>query len=570
MTSDVHIPPRPGACPDPETLAAFIDGGLSAADRRTLEAHLGDCADCRDVVGDTIAFQAQGQTAQVVPFRRPWLIYPLGTALLAAAAALLIVVRMDRTSGARAPEMADLVAALGTARPIEARLSGGFAYGNPPTTTRSATEATVSPDLQIAAGQAQKKLQADRSVENLHAFGASQLLLGRFDAAVDALNEAATAGASRGAASLRAVNTDLAAAYLARGRAQDRPDDFVHALDAADSANRATSAPTPESLFNRALALEALHLRDQARAAWQDYLKRDEKSGWADEARRHLAALDSQGSNWTTQRPLLDAALARGDRSAAAAVVHAAPTAVREYLEDDLLPAWARQCRSGCDPEVSLRDAAFLARELAAGGDRLDVDTVERLQKGPRDQAVFDGLDAYGRARELDKAARLSEATSAYREAGEHLSAARVPLETSARAYQQGMVYRQGALGAAATALGAGGARAVLRGERAQLPDRRRPQPVAAWADRLRAGELHRCHYGVSKCARGLRAGGRYAECRERPRTAGRSARSARPIRAGLARTAARPRRTRPIRQSAAMDRHAARRRSRRRAGQCR
>src|SRR5262249_24317578 len=198
----------------------------------------------------------------------------------------------------------------------------------------------VGPDLQIAAGQAQKKVQAERSAENLHAFGASQLLLGRFDAAVDALSEAATVNASRGPASLRAINTDLAAAYLARGRAQDRPDDFVHALNAADSANRGTSAPTPESLFNRALALEPLHLRDQARAAWQDYLKRDAKSGWADEARRHLAALDSQGSNWTTQRTLLDAALARGDRAAAAAVVHAAPAAVSDHLEDELLPAW--------------------------------------------------------------------------------------------------------------------------------------------------------------------------------------------------------------------------------------
>src|SRR5262249_3315232 len=213
----------------------------------------------------------QSQTATVVPFRRPWLIYPLGTALLAAAAALVLVVRMDRSSASRVAEMADLVAAVGTARPIEARLSGGFAYGNPPSTTRSATEATVSPDLQIAAAQAQKKLQSERSAENLHAFGASQLLLGRFDAAVGALNEAATVGASRGPSSLRAINTDLAAAYLARGRAQDRPDDFVHALNAADLAGRASSAPTPESLFNRALALEALHLRDQARAAWQDY-----------------------------------------------------------------------------------------------------------------------------------------------------------------------------------------------------------------------------------------------------------------------------------------------------------
>ena len=53
----------------------------------------------------------------------------------------------------------------------------------------------------------------------------------------------------------------------------------------------ALANPPPEAYFNRALALERLHLGDSARRAWDDYLKRDSTSGWADEARHHVEEL---------------------------------------------------------------------------------------------------------------------------------------------------------------------------------------------------------------------------------------------------------------------------------------
>ena len=61
-----------------------------------------------------------------------------------------------------------------------------------------------------------------------------------------------------------------------------------------------------EALFNRALALEALHL-DGARAAWQAYIDRDSASAWAEEARDRLSKLSAkpQGSI----RPSSDAAI---------------------------------------------------------------------------------------------------------------------------------------------------------------------------------------------------------------------------------------------------------------------
>ena len=93
--------------------------------------------------------------------------------------------------------------------------------------------------------------------------------------------------------------SDLAAAYLARAKAVDRPDDLPKALAAADRAIAADDML--EARFNRALALQALYLEDQARQAWDEYLKRDASSDWAEDARRHLAALQesakSRGAN---------------------------------------------------------------------------------------------------------------------------------------------------------------------------------------------------------------------------------------------------------------------------------
>ena len=45
-----------------------------------------------------------------------------------------------------------------------------------------------------------------------------------------------------------------------------------------------------EALFNRALCYEKQSRSDEAKADWNEYLKRDSTSPWADEARRHLTS----------------------------------------------------------------------------------------------------------------------------------------------------------------------------------------------------------------------------------------------------------------------------------------
>jgi hypothetical protein len=75
-----------------------------------------------------------------------------------------------------------------------------------------------------------------------------------------------------------------------RATRNDEPQEFASALGMAERAVHANNR-LAEASFNRAYALERRSLTGQARQAWQDNLKIDGKSPWAEEARSHLKNL---------------------------------------------------------------------------------------------------------------------------------------------------------------------------------------------------------------------------------------------------------------------------------------
>jgi hypothetical protein len=265
-----HIDP----CPEPEQLAAYVDFRLPPAERTDIDQHLVSCADCREVVTDTIA------SLPSEPVRRRPLVKwtAAGGALVAAAASVVLLMRTP-DSPMHVPEMASLLTVSGAARPIEARLSW-FPYAPAPVITRGPAEAGHL-ELAARANQIREKLAARTGDSVSAARGVLDLIAGRPDDAVKSL-ESATSGAGTSAA----MWNDLAAAYLTRGRSGD----FERAAAAAE---RATNLePTQlEAWFNRALALEALGRRADAAAAWNAYLAHDGGSAWAAEAREHLAVV---------------------------------------------------------------------------------------------------------------------------------------------------------------------------------------------------------------------------------------------------------------------------------------
>ena len=84
------------------------------------------------------------------------------------------------------------------------------------------------------------------------------------------------------------TQVDLAAALIARGQQRNVAADSQTALELLDALAGPVSR---EALFNRGLALEGVGQRDETATAWERYLAVDPGTGWADEARGRLAAL---------------------------------------------------------------------------------------------------------------------------------------------------------------------------------------------------------------------------------------------------------------------------------------
>jgi len=210
--------------------------------------------------------------------RRPGL--RLAASLAVAATLVLVLVRFARFEGhstPTAPLVADLAEAMASDRFVEPRLTGGFHHGRLVVLRSGDTPRGLDaypPAVLSAVARIRERAGHDPSARALGALGITYLVSGDVAAAVKAF-ESATKQAPDDARLL----SDLSAAYLVRASRLDEPADLPRALDAAEKSIELERAPE-EAWFNRALALESLHLVDAARKAWEDYLERDATSGW--------------------------------------------------------------------------------------------------------------------------------------------------------------------------------------------------------------------------------------------------------------------------------------------------
>lgn len=185
-----------------------------------------------------------------------------------------------------------------------------------------------------------------------------------------------------------AILSDLAAAYYLRAQERDEVLDLVNAtvtaLEALDQ-----NPDLPEGRFNLALALTALGLPESARQAWDDVVRLEGPSPWGQEARRHLERLapPSSVSSWRQAAQRVEAGLRQGYRDEGLGAVRANPQVLREGLEEDLLREWGEAWLGG--EEVLARDKLSQGRRLAGllaevSGDPLLQDAVAVL-----DEALF-------------------------------------------------------------------------------------------------------------------------------------------------------------------------------------
>jgi tetratricopeptide (TPR) repeat protein len=176
-----------------------------------------------------------------------------------------------------------------SARQVEPRLSGGFAWAPYRGPMRSADSAADAERLKLvgAAGDAIARAQSDDSEHAQHAAGIALVLVDQAAAAIDRLRIVAEQSPND-----VHVWSDLAAARYAASVRLQRPSLLPEALTAADHAVR-IDPKSAEALFNRALILEHLGRTAEARSAWLRYLQLDSSSSWATEARAHLGDLPS-------------------------------------------------------------------------------------------------------------------------------------------------------------------------------------------------------------------------------------------------------------------------------------
>jgi CHAT domain-containing protein len=286
--------------------------------------------------------------------------------------------------GQRRPELASLVAAVGTARLFEPRLAGQFSYGLFEAATRSSAGVPdLSPDVRIAIARLEKTAAKSRSDTDWAALGAGYLISGEFDKSLEFL-EAAVATPAPNPVWL----SDLSAAYLLIAGRRGQFELVPKALAVAELACRLDDQ-LGEAAFNRALALEAIHLPGQAQNAWRAYLAFDPDSPWSREARAHLTGLEQavagSQAKWADADQTIDAALQQQgfDEEGVSPIRHR----LRARLETELIPEWARRelagDRSGAHEQLRrARTGADLL--VRAGGDPMPRDAVRVIENADR------------------------------------------------------------------------------------------------------------------------------------------------------------------------------------------
>ena len=292
-------------CLDDETLAAYVDGGLTAEERSQVELHLAACRDCFAVFAESVKtvqamreageFEDAASTDEPVVSSGPPVVVPIVSAPrrrlarwaaagagLAAAAAVALAVWWPRPER---PELVDLVAAVGERRPVEGRLTGGFKFGPIESPTRG-VEPGTDWRVQAAAGKLADEAKGTDDARLLGALGAARLVSRDFDGAVKYFDQAIDRAPEDAL-----LRSDFAAALLARGEAHGDAEDHRNALVNANIA-LAKRPDLKEALFNRALALQRLSRKDEERVAWRSYLAADGSSDWAAVAKQRLRELE--------------------------------------------------------------------------------------------------------------------------------------------------------------------------------------------------------------------------------------------------------------------------------------
>ena len=254
----------------------YVAGEVQDAERQQMEQHFFAAPARREKLRIAAALKERQQTN-----RRRWLSSPE----LRIAASILIIAGLTfgiwwaRRGGES--EFDKGLAALQTAsagqRTIEARVSA-LPYSTYSQTRGNSVNDQRTDNLRRAQLHLEQAVKEKPTPEAHHVLGKVYLAQGRLDEAIKEFDQSIN-GSKAPAQNFN----DLGVAWLEKG-------DYNRSLDSFNKALQLDGS-LQEALFNRALAYEKQSRFDEAKTDWNEYLKRDSTSPWADEARWHLTRI---------------------------------------------------------------------------------------------------------------------------------------------------------------------------------------------------------------------------------------------------------------------------------------
>lgn len=294
-------------------------------------------------------------------------------------------------------------------RAIEGRLAGGFAHRPFVPIDHRASDVVGPTMLPLYSFAANMRMLSAPDVQPL---AAAQLLMGQYSAGVEALstttkNVSGKIDLSNAvyACADQALLTNLSAAELETYRQRRDPRALLMAVESSTEA--VARKPTPEALWNRALAINGLGIRRQAIDAWKAYLDVEQDPLWAAEGRSHLA-------QWR-----------RRNRVDLDALMHSFEESVIATAHD---PTNRAELSVTAERVTALSSDPF-AKDVAAA-------VIAGLEDARTERATKQGLLAYATGLRVAEDDRTEAAAYAFEEADRRLSAARNPLALAA-AYQR-------------------------------------------------------------------------------------------------------------------------------------
>jgi CHAT domain-containing protein len=256
------------------------------------------------------------------------------------------------------------------------------AYGRLTGTAYAVAASLQIREVKREADRLRVELERGRSGATLSKLGVLKLMLNRPEEAIALFDEASKA--LPGNAELW---TNLAAAHLKQGLSGGAPDlrEVVFALSCADRAAE-IDPQSPAAQYNKALSIERLSLLPWARAAWYRYLRLDNDSPWAGEARMRLQTLENINAerSWNQNLALLRSAIANREGAKILAVVRRFPQPSRQYVEDHVFGEWAQAWKEGrrADADSTHSEAkAVGAALIEANGDHMIADSVAAIDR---------------------------------------------------------------------------------------------------------------------------------------------------------------------------------------------